>query len=143
MEYVRVVRVIPFSIGEVWGLVAGFGALRTWVEAVERCSLEGVGVGAVRTVTAMGGVTRERLTHLDPDGYGISYALEDPHILPARGVRGHMRLRAVAADATEFTWYSTAEHIDVEPEQLAALIRGFYEASLQSLERALRRGAAA
>ena len=33
MEYVRVVRVIPFSIGEVWGLVAGFGARRRGVPA--------------------------------------------------------------------------------------------------------------
>lgn len=141
MEYVRIVKVLPFSVGEVWGLVAGFGSLRTWMVAAESCSLEGAGVGAVRTVKAMGGVTRERLTLVDPATYRVSYALEDPTILPAKGVQGHMSLRAVSPTSTEVTWASTAEWIDPQHRaMLEEMIRGFYEASLTSLERSLTNG---
>ena len=139
MEYVRVVDTLPFSIGEVWGVISGFGALRTWMDAAESCALEGEGIGAVRTVKAMGGLTRERLLVCDPMNYKLAYVLEEPNILPAKGVQSEMSLRSLAKDQTELTWVSKAESFSAPAEELANFIRPFFEGSIASLERALRR----
>jgi len=139
MEYVRVVKTLPFAIGEVWGVISGFGALRTWMDAAESCALEGHGVGAVRTVKAMGGVTRERLVACDPASYTLGYVLEEPNILPAKGVQGEMSLRSLSKNQTEITWASKAESFSAPAKELANLIGPFYEGSIASLERALRR----
>ena len=140
MEYVRVVKTLAFPIGEVWGVICGFGALRTWMDAAESCALEGHGIGAVRTVKVMGAVTRERLLVCDAANYRLGYALEEPNILPAKGIQSEISLRSLAKDHTELTWASQARTFSVSAEELANFIRPFYEGSVASLERALRRG---
>lgn len=139
MECARVVEVIDASIGEVWGVIAGFGALRLWMPAAESCSLEGFGVGAVRTVRALGAVTREKLTVCDPGAYRLTYALQDPTILPACGVEGEMSLRALGDNKTELTWSSRAEQVLVPAKDLTAIIEPFYRDSIAGLKRALQR----
>ncbi|MET0984600.1 MAG: SRPBCC family protein [Steroidobacteraceae bacterium] len=139
MEYVRVVDVVDASIGAVWGVIAGFGALRLWMPAAESCTLEGFGVGAVRTVRALGGVTREKLTFCDPGTYRLAYALQDPTILPATGVVGEMSLRALSENKTELTWVSKAEQLSIPEKDLAAIIEPFYRDSIAGLKRALQR----
>lgn len=138
MEIVRVTEAINAPIGQVWGIVAGFGALRTWMPAAESCSLEGDGIGSVRTVRALGGETREKLTHCDPLAFRLAYALQDPTILPATGVVGEMSLRAIDNHTTELTWVTRAEQLSVPVKDFAAVIEPFYRDSIAGLRRALR-----
>jgi hypothetical protein len=138
MEYLRVIETIEAPIGEVWGVIAGFGALRTWMEAVESCSLEGCGIGAVRTVRVMGALTRERLTSCDADAYRLGYELLDPTILPARGITSEMSLRPLGAASCEMTWASCAEEI-LSQEDLIAIVQPFYQGSIAGLRRSLLR----
>jgi hypothetical protein len=139
VEYVRIEQVIAQPIGTMWGMVAAFGAIVTWIDGVESCALVGEGVGAIRSVTRGGNLTRERLEAIDPVRHSISYALIPPYRVPATDVRATITLEAVDAEHTRMTWVSTAATIDGPIEELAAYIGQFYRASIANLENLLKR----
>lgn len=49
VPYVRVVRDINASVEEVWGLITGFGAEKTWYPGCLKLTVTGFGIGSVRT----------------------------------------------------------------------------------------------
>jgi len=61
VEYARVRRVLGHPIDAVWAPLSLFGGLERWVDGVQTCTLEGHGVGAIRTVGRNGRSVRERL----------------------------------------------------------------------------------
>lgn len=48
-HYLTVSREIKAPIGEVWGIVAGFGAEKAWYPGAKKVSLKGFGIGSIRT----------------------------------------------------------------------------------------------
>ncbi|RBR13189.1 hypothetical protein FVER53590_09869 [Fusarium verticillioides] len=48
-EYVCVTREINAPIAEVWGMIAGFGAEKAWYPGCLSLSVEGFGIGSIRT----------------------------------------------------------------------------------------------
>ena len=136
-EYARVRVVLDHPIDEVWAVAGEFGGLETWVDGVSACTVEGAGVGAVRTVTR-GGVVREQLEALDPRRRQIRYRVLPPHSLPAEDVRGEITLRALSPRATEIVWRSDAGGFSAPQGPLGARIEDFYRASIQGLDRRLR-----
>jgi hypothetical protein len=138
MEYVRVNEILDHPIGAVWGIVAGFGALKTWVDGVEACSLEGEGVGAIRTVIRGGALTRERLEAVDATQHCLVYLLLPPYRLPAEGVRATIELTALDSARTAFCWWSEATKFNAPQSEVAARIDGFYRASIANLRNVLR-----
>ena len=63
----------------------GFGEVMQWMEGVERCELEGSGVGAVRSITMAGGFQiRERLKL---DDAARSFRLLDRRAFPGADAR--------------------------------------------------------
>jgi hypothetical protein len=129
--------VLDHPIDEVWAVAGRFDGLETWVDGVSACTIEGAGVGAVRTVTR-GGVVREQLESLDPDRHQFSYRILPPHTLPAEDVRSVMTLTALAPRLTEIVWRSDAERFSAPPGPLSARIEAFYGASIQGLDQRLR-----
>ena len=91
----------------------------------------------MRTVTR-GGVVREQLETLDPDGHKISYRVLPPHSLPAEDVRGAITLRALGPNVTEIVWRSRPTRFSAPPGPLGARIEAFYRASIEGLDRRLR-----
>lgn len=143
MEYVRVEVKLGHPLGAVWGIVAGFGAIKCWIEGVESCLLEGEGVGAVRSVQRGGNLTRERLDSIDAAAHRLSYSLLAPYRLPAKDVRGHIELRAVGPDATLMSWWSEASEIGIPVVELAEYIGQFYRGSIARLAQLLDRRSSA
>jgi len=135
--YAHVRMVLDHPIDEVWSVAGQFGGLETWADGVSACTVEGGGVGAVRTVTR-GGVVREQLETLDPHRHQIGYAILPPHALPAEDVRSAITLRALGPTVTEIVWRSEAGRFDAPPGPLGARIEAFYRASIQGLEQRLR-----
>ena len=136
-EYARVRAVLDHPIERVWSVIARFGDADLWIDGVTACALEGEGVGAVRTLARHGATVRERLERIDADDHKISYAILEPHSLPATGVRGTITLRASSPAACEIVWLSTADALSVPPRMLGERIELFYGASLQRLDRLL------
>ena len=138
-DYVRVTVVLDHPIAEVWAIVSSFGAIKAWIDGVEACSLAGAGVGAVRSVTRGGSVTRERLEEIVPATHSLRYALLPPYALPAEDVTAVISLRAIDDARTEVTWRSQARSFVSPREQIARYIEGFYARSLDNLGRLLVR----
>jgi uncharacterized protein YndB with AHSA1/START domain len=137
IEYARVERVIDHPIAEVWAVAGEFGGVETWIDGVTACTVEGEGIGAVRTVTRNGNSVREQLDRHDSDAHEISYLILDPHPMPAANVRGTITLAAAEEGRTRILWRSHASDFAMEPQALGARIAAFYAASIDSLDRRL------
>ena len=59
MDIVQLTETINAPIAEVWAVISGFGNNKSWMTVVKSCSLEGWGIGSVRTVDS-GGTTGGR-----------------------------------------------------------------------------------
>jgi hypothetical protein len=137
IEYARVSVILDHPVDRVWAYAGQFGGLDRWADGVSLCAVVGEGVGAVRTVTRHGRTVRERLDRLDPAGHEISYLILEPHLLPARDVRGTIKLRPLDDGRTEVVWRSHATDFQVPHEALGERVGQFYAASLDGLGRLL------
>jgi len=125
-----------FSRGaaDVWKELSDFGGLDGWMPGVERCEVEGEGVGAVRTVE-MGPVkVVERLESFDDDGRSLSYALlEGP--MPLRNFVGTIEVSETGASSCRVEWSAAFDLPEgVSREQIAPGIEGGYGGALKALK---------
>ena len=140
IEYARVERVIDHPIAKVWAIAGTFGGVESWIDGVTACAVEGEGIGAIRTVTRNGNSVREQLDRHDPEIHEISYAILDPHPMPAANVRGTIILAAAGEGRTRILWCSHASDFTMPPEALGERISAFYAASVDGLDRLLSAG---
>lgn len=118
----------------VWKELSDFGGLDRWMPGVERCEVEGEGVGALRTV-AMGPVkVVERLDSFDDAGRRLSYALlEGP--MPLRDFVGSIEVTETGAGSCRVDWSARFELPEgVGEEQVAPGIEGGYGGALKALK---------
>ncbi|MFA6114683.1 MAG: SRPBCC family protein [Sphingomonas sp.] len=137
ITYARVTAEFDRPIETVWARIACFGGLEDWADGVSACSVEGKGVGAIRTVVRNGNSVRERLETIDPVKHVLRYQILPPHSLPAQAVHGNVILRSLGAGRTEILWRSDATDFTVPPEVIGARIEAFYAASIEGLRRVL------
>lgn len=135
--YARVEKEIAQPIERVWAIVSAFGGLERWAPGVTACTVEGAGVGAIRTVVLGDRDARERLELLDPVAHKIRYHILPPHQMPADNVHGEMTLTPIGGDRTRIVWQSEANDFRVPPEQIGARIEAFYAGSIEGLVRLL------
>ncbi len=136
IEYARAEAVVDHAIERVWAVVGSFGGIETWMDGVSVCTVEGEGVGAIRTVTRNGSTVREQLIRWDVSAREISYAILPPHPLPASDVRGTIILEPLK-ERTRVSWRSHARDFKLPAETLGAGISAFYAASIDGLTRLL------
>ena len=102
----------------VWDLVSDFGGVGRWSVGPVSCTVDGAGVGAVRTVQREDRAVRERLEHWDATEHSFSYSFVDElplaveHLVATIAVRG--------GDVSEITW---SAHGDVADGDRAAVHR--------------------
>jgi mxaD protein len=137
IEYARAERVIDQPVDRVWAVAGRFGGVEQWIDGVTACSVEGEGIGAVRTVTRNGNSVREQLDRRDPALFEISYVILPPHPMPAANVRGTLTLSPEGERRTRAVWRSHATDFQMPPDALGARISAFYAASLEGLARLL------
>lgn len=137
MAEVIVEDVIEASVDDVWAIMSDFGGVQRWSSAIEKCEVEGEGVGAVRTLTMPGGLTlRERLESLDAPGHRFSYSIVEPTPLPLRGYLSTVTLRDRAGRCA-VDWRSRFEPAGVSEEQAQAMVRGIYTGGIAAVKKAL------
>jgi carbon monoxide dehydrogenase subunit G len=123
------------SADAVWERIADFGALG-WMPGVERCELEGEGVGAVRAV-AMGPMTiKERLERLDAADRTLSYSIvESP--LPAENYLATIVV-SEQGEGCRVDWSASFDvPAGVEEGAIAPAIAGGYGGALRALKKQL------
>lgn len=119
---------------EVWQKLADFGGLAGWMPGVERCEVEGEGVGAVRTI-AMGPVEIvERLEAFDADGRSLSYSLlEGP--MPLANFLATIQVRETGPSGCHVDWSARFDLPEgVGEEQVAPGIEAGYGGGLKALK---------
>ena len=113
MQVATISRTLSAPIGDVWAITSAFGALKAWMPAVTGCSLEGAGLGAVRTVSLRNGaVSLERLDKVDPARHRVRYAITAPGLSVSRGMVSGTDLESLGPQRTRLTWEITAEAIE-------------------------------
>jgi uncharacterized protein YndB with AHSA1/START domain len=133
---------INLPVDNVWAVVSAFGAIKTWMPTIERCRVEGEGIGAVRTVEFGGNSMQEKLEKLDSQNHTISYQFVEPTGMPLEGGYGTISLKAVNDGTTSITWVADAEKVNDEGKQLlAGMLSTFIQKSIVGLKGALLREA--
>lgn len=134
MAEVKVTGLIPASAKEVWALVGDFSALDRFVEAVDRCTVEGEGPGAVRTLTLQdGGQVQEKLDTLDNEQHILTYSIiESP--MPIQNYTGIMQVREAENGKSEFIWASSFDAEDEMEDEMLETLEGLYSLGVEGLK---------
>ncbi|CZR65559.1 uncharacterized protein PAC_15459 [Phialocephala subalpina] len=127
-------------IGAVWAIISGFGAIKTWMPAIDSCLFEGDGIGAVRIVKFKGRVISEQLEICDPESHTISYRFLDPTGFPMLRGFGTISLIALDTSVTQVTWIADAEVVDDDGiAKIAPVFAPFIRENITTLQSHLER----
>ena len=134
MCQVALTTVIASPVDEVWETVKDFENPGKYLDAVAQCTMEGTGVGAVRTVQIHGGdFGIERMVHLDEENRTIAYAITDSS-LPLSGYIAVMHLRDLGEDRCGLEWSSVFEPKDATDQEAVGFVENFYAGGFEGLK---------
>jgi hypothetical protein len=128
---------INASAEAVWETISRFGGLEEFIPAVASCSLEGSGVGAMRSLALQdGGMVHERLETLDEAARTLQYSItESP--LPFTDYLATMQVRDAGSGQCEIEWSSTFEPDGVSEAEAVEMLQGIYRGGIEGLEKML------
>jgi carbon monoxide dehydrogenase subunit G len=122
------------SAAAVWAKLADFGGIGSWMPGVQKCEVEGSGIGAKRRI-AMGPVSVvERLETLDPASHTLSYSIvEGP--MPVKDYLATIRVRATGPASCHVDWTASFElPPGLSEAQIAPGLQGAYGGALKALK---------
>ena len=136
MGSVKVVETVNASADQVWELFRDFGGITRFSQGIDSCTVEGEGLGAVRTITMGGGLKlQERLEAFDDGGRTLSYAIIGDHPLPFDNYLSTIKVVA-QGDACTVEWSSTYDPKGTA-DQASGLIQGIYKGGITGIKKAL------
>lgn len=126
---------IQASADAVWEVVSDFNALPRFVASIVTSTMEGEGIGAVRTLTlADGSVVVETLKSIDHQGRSLTYAIARSP-LPVTNYVATMTVTPLEEGGCQLTWASTFEPEGVEAAEARKLVRRIYAEGVKGLKR--------
>lgn len=115
IENVNVRKTVAAPADQVWSAISGIGGLERWFPVIASCRVEGVGVGAIRTMElAGGGAIKDRIDVIDPASRRVVYT-RFVHPFPVSKYVGTVDVRPAGTERAEILW---SLEIDVAPENL-------------------------
>lgn len=136
MSKVEVRESIDAPAARVWEMVGDFGGLAR-IGLVPSCTLEGEGVGAVRTLDMGGSVVRERLEAHDDTGRTLTYSMVETGPLPVGNYRSTIRVLEDGPQRCILDWSGEFDPLEGATEQAEQTVRGIYTGGIQGLRKAL------
>jgi len=135
MLEVKIEETVAASATAVWDLMRDFGGVLRWSPSIKSCTVEGEGVGAVRTLDLSGMLIKERLEAFDESAKSFQYSIvESP--LPLANYLSTFTVRTDGAQA-HVTWGSTFDPGEMPPEQATKMVEGIYREGLKGVRHAL------
>ena len=134
MAKIAVAEDYAASAADVWKKLADFGGLAGWMPGVEKCDVEGDGIGSTPTV-AMGPVNIvERLESFDDSGRSLSYSIvEGP--MPAQNYLATISVQETGANSCHVDWSASFDLPEgVTEAQIAPALEGAYGGALKALK---------
>ena len=123
---IKVERVLAAPPETTWNIVSDFGGLKKWAP-VDACSVEGRGLGSVRTVQGNGMIAKERLTALDPHARTLKYQMIQQPDLPWTDYRARLAVAQTPTGCT-VTWECSLTPLAAEEVITPMIERTFQEA---------------
>lgn len=125
---------------EVWALFRDFGGVGKWAGAmVKSCTVEGEGVGAVRTLAlAQGKPLRERLVQFDDADRSFSYAIVGASDLPVDYYVGSVKIRSEGASRSTIDWIGTFEPRGAPEADAQRIVEGIYRGGIAAIKAAVK-----
>ena len=122
---------VAAPVAKVFAIAGDFGGLEK-NEMIIDFSVEGSGVGAVRTITlAGGGVIVERLEKHDPAAATFTYAIiNEQTALPVANYVSTVVITADGANGSIINWSSTFDAVGMPEAQVEAIIGGVYKGGI-------------
>ena len=133
-QITKVVDTFDVPIGEVWAILAAYGAGKAWISGVLGCSVEGSGVGAMRTFRFKDYIAVERLEICDPVTHCVVYRLLEPASINTLGATGTMQLTALAPNKTQMEWTAQAESVAGDKAAVSEYVTGVYRRSIDNIK---------
>ncbi|CAG9990054.1 unnamed protein product [Clonostachys byssicola] len=145
--YHTVIRDIYAPIDEVWGILGGFGAEKSWYPGCIKLSLEGFGIGSIRTFSyeyPAGPHKGERyefseeLTEVDAGNHSMTFRVTRPDY-PGMIAFGTTALEYIGPNKTRFIWSARGsplpqEHSNILVEDLDLRFSGLIAAIAKQVE---------
>jgi hypothetical protein len=138
MGQVSVKVSIPASADKVWQTLRDFGGLNKWAPGIVGLSLQGAGVGAVRTLTYQDGArVVERLESLNDASRLLSYTILES-TLPLEGYVASLTVRDLGAAGCEVEWFSTFGAKGAAEQEVSRMLEVGYRKALSGLQKSLK-----
>ena len=129
---------IHVSADAIWQVIGDFRAACQYLPGVGNCTVEGAGVGALRTLTtADGSAIVERLETLDEATHQLSYALLTD--TPFRNNLTIIAVRELGPNQAELSWSATFEADGLPASEAVDLLEGALTANCLALKRVCER----
>lgn len=138
MTEVKVSETVAAPAARVWELLGDFAGVTKWGGSmIKSCTVEGEGVGAVRTV-GIGGISlQERCEAYDEAGRALTYSIVGESPLPLRNYLSTCRVVETGANECRVDWSGTFEVKDVPEEQAQGMVRGIYTGGIAGVRKLL------
>lgn len=131
---------IKAPVEQIWEAISDFNGLPRFIDAISKSTMEGAGVGAVRTLTLKGGGPPiiERLELVNDKARSLTYSIVTSP-LPIMGYVSTMEVRDHGAGECEVLWHSTFQPVDVTETEAKKVVEGFYLMGLEGLKKLFER----
>lgn len=130
---VKTEAVIEGPVGDVWSKIGGWCSIKEWHPAFVGCDEMRKGENLHRVLTLGDGAQIfEKLTGENENSY--TYVIEKSP-LPLENYKSTISVSAEGDDKTKVTWVSTFDAKGKPDAEVAAMIKGVYDAGLQALQK--------
>jgi hypothetical protein len=137
MGQVSVKVSMPVAADKVWQKLRDFGGINNWAPGIATLSLQGAGVGAVRTMTFKDGSrVVERLESLNDASRTLSFTILES-TLPVEGYVASLTVRDLGAQGCEVEWFSTFGAKGAAEQDVSRMLDLGYRRSLSGLQKSL------
>ncbi|MBI4776265.1 MAG: SRPBCC family protein [Deltaproteobacteria bacterium] len=135
MAKVSMNTTVKASAGEVWKTISDFNGLPKFVAAIVKSTMQGSGVGALRTLTlGDGGQIVEKLESLDPKTQSLTYSIvKSP--LPLEKYLATVQVRDLGGDKCEVVWSSTFVPKGAPEAEAKKIVEGVYSLGFEGLKK--------
>jgi len=122
----------------VWEILSDFAGIAKLSPAIQSCTVEGEGVGAVRTLGMPGGASiQERLEAHDEQAKTFSYSIIGNSPLPFNGYLSTVTVKPDGRDACLVDWRGRFEPKGEDEAGPARIVHGIYAGGLAALGKKL------
>ena len=122
----------------IWQAISDFGAAAQYLSGVVSCTVEGEGVGALRTLTsADGSAVVERLETSDEAARQLSYSLLTD--TPFRNCLTSMAIHEPVPGRAELEWSATFQAAGIPEIEAVKMLEGALEANCLALKQFMER----